>query len=374
MNNHMNNESLVERTPFIIPELSDSKFTNAELADDMDGLQLSFQRAKIPGGGVLQFEMPGDDPENPDYVPTLEGVILFNHSANSYWPAGSEYDDNTPPQCQSVDGKMGYGDPGGICETCVNNRFGSDPKGNGKACKNMRMLYLLRNGEMLPIQFSLPPTSIRPYTNFVNSAFLLRGRRVCSGLVQIGLRKVSSNGFTYSVATFMGAHLVPAEYKQNREEYIRLVCEEMMPAVKEQGIAKFCDVFCETGVFTAAESHRILETGKRYGLIPKIHADEIDPIGGSQLVGEVGAISAEHLIVCPPEGIAGMAKGGSGDVLAGLVAGLLAKGMSAEDAAVAGVYLHGAAGDRAAAAIGEESMEAADILDNLRVSLSCCNP
>ena len=202
MNNHMNNESLVERTPFIIPELSDSKFTNAELADDMDGLQLSFQRAKIPGGGVLQFEMPGDDPENPDYVPTLEGVILFNHSANSYWPAGSEYDDNTPPQCQSVDGKMGYGDPGGICETCVNNRFGSDPKGNGKACKNMRMLYLLRNGEMLPIQFSLPPTSIRPYTNFVNSAFLLRGRRVCSGLVQIGLRKVTSNGFTYSVATF----------------------------------------------------------------------------------------------------------------------------------------------------------------------------
>lgn len=202
MNNSMINDSLVERTPFIIPELSDSKFTSAELADDMDGLQLSFQRAKIPGGGVLQFEMPGDDPENPEYEPTLEGVVLFNHAANSYWPAGSEYDDNTPPQCQSVDGKMGYGDPGGICEACVNNRFGSDPKGNGKACKNMRMLYLLRNGEMMPIQLSLPPTSIRPYTNFVNSAFLLRGRRVCSGLVQIGLRKVTSNGFTYSVATF----------------------------------------------------------------------------------------------------------------------------------------------------------------------------
>ena len=69
MNNSMINDSLVERTPFIIPELSDSKFTSAELADDMDGLQLSFQRAKIPGGGVLQFEMPGDDPENPDYEP-----------------------------------------------------------------------------------------------------------------------------------------------------------------------------------------------------------------------------------------------------------------------------------------------------------------
>ena len=202
MNDTMVNEALAERTAFIIPKVSDSKFSSAELADDMDGLQLSFQRAKIPGGGVLQFELPGEDPENPDYVQTLEGVILFNHSANSYWPAGSEYDDNTPPQCQSVDGKVGYGDPGGICEACDYNKFGSDPNGGGKACKNMRVLYLLRSGEMMPIQLSLPPTSIRPYTTFVNSAFLLRGRRVCSGLVQIGLRKGSSNGFTYSVATF----------------------------------------------------------------------------------------------------------------------------------------------------------------------------
>ena len=202
MNDTMVNEALAERTAFIIPKVSDSKFSSAELADDMDGLQLSFQRAKIPGGGVLQFELPGEDPVNPDYVQTLEGVILFNHSANSYWPAGSEYDDNTPPQCQSVDGKVGYGDPGGICEACDYNKFGSDPNGGGKACKNMRVLYLLRSGEMMPIQLSLPPTSIRPYTTFVNSAFLLRGRRVCSGLVQIGLRKGASNGFTYSVATF----------------------------------------------------------------------------------------------------------------------------------------------------------------------------
>ena len=111
-------------------------------------------------------------------------------------------------------------------------------------------------------------------------------------------------------ATFMGAHLVPAEYKQDRAEYIRLVCEEMMPAVKEQGIAKFCDVFCEADTFTVEESRQILEAGLRHGLRPKIHADEIEAIGGSQLAGEIGAISAEHLIVCPPEGIASMAKGG----------------------------------------------------------------
>ena len=111
-------------------------------------------------------------------------------------------------------------------------------------------------------------------------------------------------------ATFMGAHLVPAEYKHDREAYVRLVCEEMMPAVKEQGIAKFCDVFCEADTFTVEESRQILEAGLRHGLRPKIHADEIEAIGGSQLAGELGAISAEHLIVCPPEGIESMARGG----------------------------------------------------------------
>ncbi len=112
------------------------------------------------------------------------------------------------------------------------------------------------------------------------------------------------------VATFMGAHLVPAEYKANRAEYIRLVCEEMMPKVKEQGIAKYCDVFCEADTFTVEESRQVLEAGLKHGLRPKIHADEIEAIGGSVLAGELGAISAEHLIVCPPEGIASLAKGG----------------------------------------------------------------
>lgn len=112
-------------------------------------------------------------------------------------------------------------------------------------------------------------------------------------------------------ATFMGAHALPQEYKENREAYIDLLCEEMIPAVAAEKLAAFCDVFCETGVFTAEESRRILEAGKRWGLIPKIHADEIDPIGGSQLAGEIGAISAEHLIACPTEGIASMAGGGT---------------------------------------------------------------
>ena len=112
-------------------------------------------------------------------------------------------------------------------------------------------------------------------------------------------------------ATFLGAHAVPTEYKADRQAYIRFLCEEVIPAVAKEGLAEFCDVFCETGVFSAEESRVILEAGKKWGLIPKIHADEIDPIGGSELTSEVGAISAEHLIVCPPAGIAAMAKAGT---------------------------------------------------------------
>lgn len=113
------------------------------------------------------------------------------------------------------------------------------------------------------------------------------------------------------VPTFMGAHAVPPEFKDDREGYLDLLCKKLIPAVAKQKLAKFCDVFCETGVFTAAESRRILETAKEYELLPKIHADEIDPIGGSVLAGELGAISAEHLIVCPDDGIRSMAEGGT---------------------------------------------------------------
>lgn len=111
-------------------------------------------------------------------------------------------------------------------------------------------------------------------------------------------------------ATLLGAHALPPEYQADREGYLRLLCEEMIPRAAAEGLARFCDVFCEEGVFTAEESRRILLAGKAHGLLPKLHADEIHPIGGSQLAGELGAVSAEHLIVCPEEGMERMARGG----------------------------------------------------------------
>lgn len=113
------------------------------------------------------------------------------------------------------------------------------------------------------------------------------------------------------VSTFMAAHAVPEEYKDDREGYISLIIDKMLPYVAEHHLAEFCDVFCETGVFSAEESRRILTAAQKLGLAAKIHADEIDPIGGSVLAGEINAVSAEHLIVCPQEGIDSMAKGGT---------------------------------------------------------------
>lgn len=197
-----NNTAVDVYQDFILPTALDSDFSSEDLADDMDGLQMTMQRVKIPGGGNLQFEIRGDDPDNPDYERKLVGVILHHHFANAYWPDGSEYDDSVPPLCQSFDGKQGYGVPGGVCTTCAFNQFGSTSNGSGKACKNMRQVYLLRSGEYLPLQLSLPPTSLRPFNDFMNLAFVARRRPSYSAIVEIGLKRAESGGYTYSVATF----------------------------------------------------------------------------------------------------------------------------------------------------------------------------
>ena len=97
-------------------------------------------------------------------------------------------------------------------------------------------------------------------------------------------------------ATFMAAHEVPVEYRGRRAEYVRLVIDEMIPAVAADGIAEWCDVFCENGVFTPEESRAILEAGQRHGLKARIHADELALSGGARVAAEVGAHSADHLI------------------------------------------------------------------------------
>jgi imidazolonepropionase len=112
------------------------------------------------------------------------------------------------------------------------------------------------------------------------------------------------------VPTFLGAHTLPKEFKSDRKGYIDLLTKEMIPRVAEEKLAEFCDVFCEEKAFSLEESRKILETGKRYDLKPKIHADQLSSGGGAELAAEVGAYSADHLEYVSPNGIERMAEKG----------------------------------------------------------------
>jgi imidazolonepropionase len=109
------------------------------------------------------------------------------------------------------------------------------------------------------------------------------------------------------VPTFLGAHEVPPEFRSARADYVRLVCEEMIPAVASQGLAVACDVFCEPGVFDLAETRTILAAARRHGLAVKLHADELEGSGGAELAVAEGALSADHLAAISDAGIQAIA-------------------------------------------------------------------
>jgi len=117
------------------------------------------------------------------------------------------------------------------------------------------------------------------------------------------IEKISNNHIIDIVPTFMGAHAFPIDFLDNKEAFVRLICEEMIPAVHEQGIAEFIDVFCEEGYFSIEQSRKIIEIGKSFGLKPRIHADEFNNFGASTLAGEIGSFSADHLMKIDNNGI-----------------------------------------------------------------------
>ncbi|MFC7322610.1 imidazolonepropionase [Halobacillus campisalis] len=117
------------------------------------------------------------------------------------------------------------------------------------------------------------------------------------------------------ISTFMGAHAIPMAEKGDPDPFVDRVIHEMIPEVAKRKLATFNDVFCERGVFTPEQSRRILEAGKQHGLMPKIHADEIEPYEGAELAASVGAVSADHLLKASEKGIKALAEGGVVGVL-----------------------------------------------------------
>jgi imidazolonepropionase len=124
------------------------------------------------------------------------------------------------------------------------------------------------------------------------------------------IKELNDEGPLSLVPTFLGAHAVPPEFHGRVPEYVTLLCEEWMPQIEKHQLAYFCDVFCEKGVFEIEDSRRILLAGKRFGLMPRIHADEFYPLGGAELAAEVRAVSADHLLYASASGLEKMKHAG----------------------------------------------------------------
>jgi imidazolonepropionase len=129
------------------------------------------------------------------------------------------------------------------------------------------------------------------------------------------IHEASSRHAVDLVPTLLAAHEVPPEYRQDKSRWVDQICDEIVPATAEAGLARFCDVFCEHGVFSAEESRRVLEAGKRHGLLPRLHADEFVDSGGAELAAELGAFSADHLMAVSPAGVDALARSGVTAVL-----------------------------------------------------------
>lgn len=211
----MNNLPVITNPTINLPALSNPQEVLEILQENMAGQTPEFARVRIPSGGGIAFEVPGDDPDNPDSVKELEGVIIEHYPVNAYW-ANRYSGENNAPDCSSLDGKIGQAPEGspvpwaGGCQDCAScpfNQWGSatDEAGNktaGKACKNMHRVYLLREGEIFPILLTLPPTSVPNLTSYM-ARLSSKLKRYYGVVTKIKLKKeTNKGGIVYSEAIF----------------------------------------------------------------------------------------------------------------------------------------------------------------------------
>lgn len=180
--------------------LANMDILNEAMAEDCQGMEFTFDRVKLPAGGGTAFELPAADGEEAEMAKEITGVIVYNHPAYAYY-ADKYSGGNNPPDCGSFDGIEGIGNPGGKCTACPYNRFGSG-EGQSKLCKNKRLLYILREGELFPIILSLPTGSLKSFMNYTKSN-LSKGRRLNQVVTRIALKKaMNASGIAFSQAVF----------------------------------------------------------------------------------------------------------------------------------------------------------------------------
>ena len=210
----------------------------AELfSEELDGLRPSFERVKIPAGGGLAYELPSEDPESPDTEKEFSAVILYHHPINSYYKEkfnGS----NTPPDCASIDGKIGVESETGECKDCKScplAKFGSGENG-GMACKQKRRMYLIREGEMLPMIMTLPTGSLGEFTKYV-TRLVTKGMKANHVVTKFTLKRAqNSTGINYSQVVCSVERVLSPEEKTNvaaMSEQVKLIAGSVSVAEPE---------------------------------------------------------------------------------------------------------------------------------------------
>jgi len=189
---------------------------------ELEGITPTLLKIKIPAGGGLAYEVPGDDPESPDTAKTFEAVIVKHQRCNVYYR--DKYDgQKVPPACYAADGKRGVDNETAEvkdCATCPLNQYGSGEGGIGKACQNKRVLYLLREGELLPVVLVLPSTSLKGFDEYI-TRLVSRGITSADVVTKFGLKKATSKtGIAYSEATFAAVRMLN-ENERKTIEWVR---------------------------------------------------------------------------------------------------------------------------------------------------------
>ena len=170
-----------------------------DLGEEMAGLNLTFDRIKVPAGGGIAYEVPSDNPDEPDSKKEIKAVILYHHPVQSYY--AEEYSGaSDPPDCSSFDGLSGIDRETGevkVCKECNLNQFGSGQNG-GKACKSKRRLFLLLENSSIPVVLSLPTTSISDYSKYI-LRLVGKGKKSFQVVTKFTLKKdQNAGGITYS--------------------------------------------------------------------------------------------------------------------------------------------------------------------------------
>lgn len=194
-----------------------------ELMECCVGMEFSMDRIKMPSGVSKFFIVPGDGEEE-QQVSEIVGIVLHSHPSFAYYTTSYQGGSN-PPDCGSFDGKTGIGNPGGSCRECIHNRFGSGGDGQGKACQNRKMLYILQEGELLPMMLSLPVGSVRKFEDFVKLWFAKHMKLPHQFVTKITLKKAHSNTTNrdFSQAVFQRVRDLTDEEKAATAPYVQQV-------------------------------------------------------------------------------------------------------------------------------------------------------